>query len=655
MPLTVEQFTERLTSSGIMSADELRDWIAAVPVEKQPSDGDSFADELVRQSKLTKFQAEQIIAGKGASLTLGNYVLLDMLGQGGMGLVYRAWHRRMERVVALKVIAGMVTADSSALQRFQREVVAAAKLNHSNIVTSYDSDEFKGTCFLVMEYVDGHNLSTLVKTKGPLPVESATLCVLQAARGLAFAHAHGVIHRDIKPSNLLLDHEGTVKVLDMGLARIDATGLNRVVGDKELTTSGTVMGSIDYMSPEQAVDSRQADAKSDQYSLGCTLYFLLNGRSLYQGETEMLRLLAHREQPTPPLEAEQSEVPRSLARVFARMVAKRPEQRFPNMTEVIAALEACLAEPAMSSIERTISLEQEGSRARLKMFVGARSEGGSPRATMDGLTEPDLAFTRTIIGATDTDPASNVLSPSRERRLRGWAALRNDRRMWFAATALIVVMGWFLFPPRRPENSPPGTKMPETKTPEPPGTLASPSEGELVAAGSTVDLIPLVNPESLANGSARDLSIQGDVLTLDASNLSRQMWLNFLSVNAESATIRTRCRFTKIQTQSFVKLVIGFEPELYGLVGQDEDGAFYEIMTSEPDHPTIRKNVSRTFDAEFIEIAFIISEDRLQLFVDGELVLEGPRPMRAVGLVALVASGCQVEFERPRVVVPASK
>ncbi len=650
MPLTVEQFTQRLTSSGIMSADEWRDWIAAVPVEKQPSDGDSFADELVRQNKLTKFQAEQIIAGKGESLTLGNYVLLDMLGQGGMGLVYRAWHRRMERVVALKVIAGMVSGDSSALQRFQREVVAAAKLNHPNIVTSYDSDEFKGTCFLVMEYVDGQNLSTLVKTKGALPVESATLCVLQAARGLAYAHAHGVIHRDIKPSNLLHDHEGTVKVLDMGLARIDATGLNRVVGDRELTTSGTVMGSIDYMSPEQAVDSRQADAKSDQYSLGCTLYFLLNGRSLYQGETEMLRLLAHREQPTPQLEAEQSEVPQSLARVFARMVAKRPEQRFPNMTEVIAALEACLAEPAMSSIERTIPPEQEGSRARLKMFVGARSEAAAPLATMDGLTEPDLAFTRTVLGITDTDPASNVLSPSRARQRHGWSALRSDRRVWFAVTALIVVTAWFLFPPRRLENSQSGTTEPK-----PPGAVTSPSEGELVPAGSTVDLIPLVNPDSLANGSARDLSIQSDVLTLDSSSRSRQMWLNFPNVNVEHATIRTRCRLTKIQTQSFVKLVIGFEPELYGLVGQDEEGAFYEIMTSDPDRPTIRKNVSRTLDSEFIEIAFTISEDRVQLFVAGEQVLEGPRPPRAVGLVALVAYGCQVEFEQPRVVVPASK
>ena len=320
------------------------------------------------------------------------------------------------------------------------------------------------------------------------------------------------------------------------------------------------------------------------------------------------------------------------------------------MTEVIAALEACLAEPAMSSLERTIPPEQEGSRARLKMFVGARSEAAAPLATMDGLTEPDLAFTRTIIGVTDTDPASNVLSPSRARQLRGWTALRNDRRVWLMVTALIVVTVWFLFPPRRPENSQSGTT-----TPPPPGTATSTSEGELVAAGSTVELIPLAKPDSLADGSARDLSIQGDVLTLDSSSRSWQMWLNFHNVNVENATIRTRCRLTKLQPECFVKLVIGFEPELYGLVGRDEDGAFYEIMTSEPGRRTIRKDASRTLDSDFIEIAFTISDDRVQLYVAGEQVLEGPRPPRAVGLVALVANGCQVEFERPRVIVPSSK
>ena len=159
MPLTVEQFTQRLTSSGVMSADDLRDWIAAVPVEKRPGDGEALARELVRVKKLTKFQAEQLYAGKGSSLTLGNYVILDKLGQGGMGIVLKAQHKRMSRVVALKVMFPAAVKSAGAVKRFHREVQTAAKLTHPNIVAAFDADEAKGTHFLVMEYVEGDDLS----------------------------------------------------------------------------------------------------------------------------------------------------------------------------------------------------------------------------------------------------------------------------------------------------------------------------------------------------------------------------------------------------------------------------------------------------------------------------------------------------------------
>ncbi|MBC7815755.1 MAG: serine/threonine protein kinase, partial [Planctomycetaceae bacterium] len=193
MPLTVEQFTQRLTSSGVMSDDELRDWIAAAPIEKRPNDGEALARELVKQKKLTKFQAEQIYAGKEKSLTLGNYLLLDKLGQGGMGMVLKARHKRMARVVALKVMSPAAVKSADAVKRFHREVQTAAKLTHPNIVTAFDADEAKGTHFLVMEYVEGDDLSQLVKKHGPLSVEQAIECIIQAARGLTHAHAEGVI------------------------------------------------------------------------------------------------------------------------------------------------------------------------------------------------------------------------------------------------------------------------------------------------------------------------------------------------------------------------------------------------------------------------------------------------------------------------------
>ena len=218
--LSFDQFLERLADSGLMSAAEVQRLVDELPGQRRPNDGEQLARELVRRKKLTAFQAQQIYAGKGKSLVLGNYVVLDKLGQGGMGMVLKAEHTRMHRHVALKILSPAVTKSPEAVRRFQREVEAAAKLEHANIVTAHDADEAGGTHFLVMQYVEGTDLKALVKEKGPLPIDQALSCVLQAAHGLEYAHSHGVVHRDIKPSNLLLDRDGTVKILDMGLARL---------------------------------------------------------------------------------------------------------------------------------------------------------------------------------------------------------------------------------------------------------------------------------------------------------------------------------------------------------------------------------------------------------------------------------------------------
>ncbi|MBC7817344.1 MAG: SUMF1/EgtB/PvdO family nonheme iron enzyme [Planctomycetaceae bacterium] len=364
MTRTLDDFLRDVHDSGVLSDFDLCVWLAAMPDDRRPADGEQLARELVKQKKLTKFQAEQLYARKGKSLTLGNYVLLDKLGEGGMGMVLKAWHRRMERTVALKVIAPKVVKESSALKRFQREVVAAAKLTHPNIVAAYDADEAKGTHFLVMEYVDGLDLSSWVKTHGPLPVEQAVSCIIQAARGLAFAHDKGVVHRDINPHNLLRDEHGTVKILDMGLARIEA-GFGGSAENADLTKSGAMMGTVDYMSPEQAMDSKHADARSDIYSLGCTLFYLVTGHVAFEADTVMKRLTAHQSAPPPSLDREVQSVSASSAggsgaaqfslspsalpehlvalnAVFQRMVAKKPEDRPQSMLQVIAELERCV-------------------------------------------------------------------------------------------------------------------------------------------------------------------------------------------------------------------------------------------------------------------------------------------------------------------------
>jgi serine/threonine protein kinase/WD40 repeat protein len=270
-----------------------------------------------------------------AGLVLGAYKLVKKLGQGGMGMVFLAEHQRMKRLVALKVLPPTVTRNHTAVQRFQREVQAMARLSHPNIVTAHDADEARGLHFLVMEYVDGQDLSDLVKKRGPLSVEQAVDYIVQGARGLEYAHKRGLVHRDIKPSNLLVDTEGHVKVLDLGLARFsdqaDSEGM-------DLTGTGVVAGTVDYMSPEQATNTKTADARADIYSLGCTLWFLLTGKSVYGGDTVVSRLMAHQTQPIPPLRTLNSGIPEELDRVYQKMVAKQKEQRYQTVTEVLSDL-----------------------------------------------------------------------------------------------------------------------------------------------------------------------------------------------------------------------------------------------------------------------------------------------------------------------------
>ena len=335
MALPLETVVKQLTDSGIIAPGKLDDF---VPPNASPIDGEALLRELHKQKLLTKFQAQQVAANRAKALILGNYLLIDKIGVGGMGQVFKAEHRRMKRVVAIKMLPKAMLQDAAAAARFQREVEAAAKLNHQNIVAAHDADEANGVHFLVMEYVEGQDLSALVKQDGPFPVAKAVNYILQAARGLELAHRKGIVHRDIKPANLLLDKEGVVKILDMGLARIASDGA--AATQAELTGTGAVMGTVEYMAPEQALSTRNADARADIYSLGCTLYYLLAGKPPYDGETLMAKMLAHREQPIPSLGAVQANIPQPLEAVFRAMVAKDVDDRYQSMSEVISALES---------------------------------------------------------------------------------------------------------------------------------------------------------------------------------------------------------------------------------------------------------------------------------------------------------------------------
>ncbi len=443
MPLTIEQFTQQLSSSGLMTEDGLRGWLKSESFEQWPSDGEELARELVKHKKLTKFQASQIYAGKGASLVLGNYVILDKLGQGGMGMVLKAEHKVMKRLVAVKVISAAAMKSKDAVQRFHREVEAAAKLTHPNIVNANDADEAKGTHFLVMEYIEGDDLSVLVKKGGPLSVNAAIDAILQAARGLEYAHKRGVIHRDIKPANLLLDREGTVKILDMGLARIESNELG--VQQAELTNTGAIMGTIDYMSPEQAEDTKHADARADIYSLGCSLYYLLAGHAVYTADTMMKKLLAHRTAPLPSLEDVSgtalaagfsqgntapatpvaSAIPLTeLDAVFHKMIAKKASDRYQSMTEVVAALEQCRAGNSTTVARSTVGDGDSGNE--LQRFLRQMTDD-DPDAT---IFEPAVAVAtlpkRTRTTTTDPLAEETMNSAGGEEQTASRLGLRPD-------------------------------------------------------------------------------------------------------------------------------------------------------------------------------------------------------------------------------------
>ncbi len=329
----LDEMLEVIRNSGLIPAARLE------TLAEHALDGESLLEELLKAGLLTPWHRDRLQEGKWKGFFLGKYKILQPLGAGAMGSVFLAEHKVMRHRVAIKVLARRLVAKSSNVIRFEREARAAAAVNHPNVVRAYDIDREGDTHYLVMEFVQGENLQKIVQENGPLDPHQAADHVRQIALGLDEAHKNGLVHRDIKPSNLLLDSAGQVKVLDLGLARME----DETIPSVTLMNDSKLIGTVDYLAPEQARNSHAIDGRADIYSLGCTFYFLLTGSPPFPSGSITERILKHQTRRPADISKRRAGVPNRLIQICHRMMEKDPARRFATAGEAATALVEFLA------------------------------------------------------------------------------------------------------------------------------------------------------------------------------------------------------------------------------------------------------------------------------------------------------------------------
>jgi serine/threonine protein kinase len=340
------QFWRFAVKSGLLDDEAVQACWEKIPEDKRTADAVDrrLARQAVNAGLLTVWQAQQLLTGRATGFKIDRYLLLDLIGQGGMGRVYLAKDTRLGRRVAIKVLSNARMSNPRAIARFQREAKVGAQLQHENLVRIYDQGESSGTHYLViihylvMEYIEGRNVAQIIGERGSIAWPEAARLARQIALGLEHAQQKGLIHRDVNPANILVTREGVAKLADLGLA-ID------LAEEANVTRDGATVGTFDYISPEQARHSREVDTRADIYSLGCTLYHMLSGRVPFPMPSLPEKLYAHQLHDAEPPTAPEGELPEGLVEVVRRMMRKRPEERYQTPVEVAQALEP-FAEPA---------------------------------------------------------------------------------------------------------------------------------------------------------------------------------------------------------------------------------------------------------------------------------------------------------------------
>ncbi len=431
-------FLEQLKISHLVSSEEVRKASGRLASGVSAT---NVVRGLVDEKRLTSWQGQMLLSGQKTSFFLGKYKLLSLLGQGGMGAVFKAEQIPLGRIVALKVMAAGLVKDQAAVARFHREIQAAAALEHPNVVTTFDADHVDQTTFLVMEYLDGESLNEVLERCGRIPPATACEYIRQAALGLQHAHERGMAHRDIKPSNLLLTQtaEGVplVKILDMGLARF--TGGDCDSG--ELTKTGQVMGTPDYIAPEQAMRTKDADIRSDIYSLGCTLFRMLTGVVPFSGDNVMEKLMARAMNEAPLVRKHCPELSAELEAVVARMLAREPSLRYQTPLEVAKALEKFASTPfdrGTQVAHRARERQPIGVQVRLNPYpvdLSAQAQDFETAETIDHT--PPVVGGETVL----MEPSSPSARPRDSRPATSWLVQRRqaERRKLAVGVPLVAV------------------------------------------------------------------------------------------------------------------------------------------------------------------------------------------------------------------------
>ncbi len=438
MPVTtVQEFLQLLEKSTLLSPEQLAE-IWNWP-EDQPK---SFAARLVEEDRLTSWQAQQLLAGKGSrsQFYLGKYKLLELIGLGGMGAVYKAMQPGIVRTVALKKLHKQVLKQPKAVERFLREIRSAAAVDDPHVVRAYDANCDNDVYYLVMEYVSGKNLKMWIKEQKSLPIGWSCECIRQAALGLQHAHELGMLHRDIKPSNLLVtqgDGDGlpVVKILDLGLARFSS----ETPQDGELTRSGQVLGTPDYMAPEQARDSKSADIRADIFSLGCTLFELLTGKLPFGGASIMEKLMARATEDAPLVHSLRADIPPDLGAVVAKMLARDPKLRYSTPAEVAHAL-------APYAI---------GSAAAVSVSGRSRSQPAAATPTLDSHTDSTFKALHAEIANMAAEEASSTSSSEPTSAQPPWLKVAAALA---AAVLMLVVVSTLVAKRKGPSGTPAGNQ-----------------------------------------------------------------------------------------------------------------------------------------------------------------------------------------------------